>query len=113
MARKFWPDQDALGKRMKFMGADEVEKTPWTTIVGIVGDVRQMRLNEPPRQEMYFPTWQARDNWMVPRVLAIRTSGDPLRLAGAVRQAVWSVDKDQPVSNVMTYRPIPIATRGG
>jgi predicted permease len=102
MARKFWPDQDALGKRMKFLGADEVEKTPWTTIVGIVGDVRQMRLNEPPRQEMYFPIWQARDNWMVPRDLAIRTGGDPLSLAGAVRQAVWSVDKDQPVSNVMT-----------
>jgi ABC-type antimicrobial peptide transport system permease subunit len=61
-----------------------------------------MRLNEPPRQEMYFPYWQAKDNWMVSRDLEIRTSGDPLSLAGAVRQAVWSVDKDQPVSNVMT-----------
>src|ERR1039457_7012350 len=39
---------------------------------------------------------------MVPRDLAIRTAGDPLSLAGALRQAVWSVDKDQPVSNVMT-----------
>jgi ABC-type antimicrobial peptide transport system permease subunit len=39
---------------------------------------------------------------MVPRDLAIRTSGDPLSLAGAVRQAIWSIDKDQPVSSVMT-----------
>jgi len=77
-------------------------KTAWRTVVGIVGDVRQMRLNEPPRQEMYFPYWQAKDNWMVSRDLEIRTSGDPLSLAGAVRQAVWSVDKDQPASNVMT-----------
>jgi len=102
MARKFWPGQDPLGERMKFMGADEDDKTPWRTIVGIVGDVRQMRLNETPRQEMYFPFWQAKDNWMVPRDFAILTSGDPLSLAGAARQAVWSVDKDQPVSNVMT-----------
>ena len=100
MARKFWPDRDPLGKRFKF---DEPGGNgPWLRIVGIVGDVRQMRLNEPPRQEMYFPYWQAKDNWMVPRDLAIRTSGDPLSVAGAVRQAVWSVDKDQPVSNVMT-----------
>jgi putative ABC transport system permease protein len=100
MARKFWPDQDPLGKRFKF--EDPADKTPWITVAGIVGDVRQMRLNDPPRQEMYFPYWQAKDNWMVPRDLAIRTSGDALSLAGAVRQAVWSIDKDQPVSNVMT-----------
>jgi predicted permease len=104
MARKFWPNQDALGKRFKF--GDPGDKTPWLSIVGIVGDVRQMRLNEPPRQEMYFPYWQAKDNWMVPRDLAIRTSGDPLGLAGALRQAVWSVDKDQPVSNVMTLNDL-------
>jgi ABC-type antimicrobial peptide transport system permease subunit len=61
-----------------------------------------MRLNDPPRQEMYFPYWQAKDNWMVLRDLAIHTSGDPLSLAAATRQAVWSIDKDQPVSNVMT-----------
>jgi len=104
MARKFWPGyplgRDPLGKRMKFgLAGDSV---PWLRIVGVVGDVRQMRLNDPPRQEMYFPYWQAKDNWMVPRDLAIRTSGDPLSLAGAVRQAVWSIDKDQPVSNVVT-----------
>jgi ABC-type antimicrobial peptide transport system permease subunit len=51
---------------------------------------------------MYFPYWQAKDNWMVPRDLAMLTSGDPLSLAGAVRQAVSSIDHDQPVSNVMT-----------
>ena len=100
MARKFWPNQDPLDRRMKFgLPGDDV---PWIRIVGIVGDVRQMRLNDPPREEMYFPYWQAKDNWMVPRDLAIRTSGDPLSLAGAVRQAIWSIDKDQPVSSVMT-----------
>ena len=100
MARKFWPRQDPIGKRIKF--GDPQDKTPWCRIVGVVGDVRQMRLNEPPRQEMYYPYWQAKDNWMAPRDLTIRTSGDPLRLAGAMRQAVWSIDRDQPISYVMT-----------
>jgi putative ABC transport system permease protein len=100
MARKFWPNQDALGKRFKDAGPEE--NAPWVRIVGIIGDVRQMSLNEPPRQEMYFPYWQAKDNWMVPRDLVIRTKGDPQSLAGAARRAVWSIDRDQPVSNVMT-----------
>jgi putative ABC transport system permease protein len=100
MGRKFWPGQDPIGRRFK-MSSPEGD-APWVRVVGITGDVRQMSLNEPPRQEMYFPYWQAKDNWMVPRDLVIRTTGDPQSLAGAVRQAVWSIDRDQPVSNVMT-----------
>ena len=97
MARKFWPNQDAVGKRLKFE-----DKTPWRRVVGVVADVRQMRLSEPARQEMYFPCWQAKENWMVPRDMTVRSSADPLSLAAAVRQAVWSIDRDQPVSNIMT-----------
>ncbi len=100
MARKFWPGQDVVGKRLKF--GDGQDKTPWCRIVGVVGDVHQMRLSDPPRQEMYFPSWQAGDNWMVPRDLVIQAAGNPLGLAAAVRQAVWSIDRDQPVSLVMT-----------
>jgi predicted permease len=100
MARKFWPGQDPIGRRFKMSSPDG--NVPWVRIVGITGDVRQMSLSEPPRQEMYFPYWQAKDNWMVPRDLVIRTTGDPQSLAGAARQAVWSIDRDQPVSNVMT-----------
>ncbi len=100
MARTYWPNQDPVSKRFKFGSPDE--KMPWVRIVGVVGNVRQMALNEPPRQEMYFPYWQAEDNWMIPRDLVIRTSGDPMSLAGAVRQAVWSINPNQPVSNVMT-----------
>jgi putative ABC transport system permease protein len=99
MARKFWPHQDPLGKRFKFGGDNN---TPWIRIAGVVGNVRQMRLNEPPRQEMYFPYLQAENNWMVPRDLVVRTESDPASLASGIRQSVWSIDPDQPVSNVMT-----------
>jgi putative ABC transport system permease protein len=100
MARMFWPNQNPIGKRLQF--ANPPDKAPWCRIVGVVGDVRQMRLNQPARQEMYFPYLQAGYNWMVPRDLVIRTAGDPLSLAAAVRQAVWAIDRDQPVSDIQS-----------
>jgi ABC-type antimicrobial peptide transport system permease subunit len=51
---------------------------------------------------MYFPYWQAQGNYMVPTTLVIRTSGNPTSLASALRKAVWSVDPDQPVSEIIT-----------
>ncbi len=97
MAKKYWPNEDAVGRRFRFN-----DDRRWIQIVGIVGDVRQMGLNEPPRQEMYFPYWQAEQNWMVPRDLAIRTSVEPSSLVGAVKQAVASIDRDQPISDIKT-----------
>ena len=99
MARKFWPNQNPIGKRFQpSFGKD----TPYFTVVGVIGDVRQMRLSMLPREEMYFPYWQAKNNWMKPRDLVIRTSGDPLSLARAVRRAVWSIDPQQPLSDIAT-----------
>ncbi len=98
MARTFWPNQDPVGRRFQpGLGPG----TPWYRVVAIVGDVRQMALNQPPRQEMYFPMWQSKVNWMIPRDLVIRTAGDPLALAGAVQKAVWSINRNQPISKVM------------
>jgi ABC-type antimicrobial peptide transport system permease subunit len=59
-------------------------------------------LNEPSRQEMYFPDARSENNWMKLRDLVVRTKVDPESIAGAIRQAVWSVDRDQPVSDVMS-----------
>jgi predicted permease len=104
MARKFWPNEDALGKRV---GSDlGGGRARWVQIVGVVGDVRQMGLIAPPKEEMYFPYWQAEGNYMMPRALAVRTNGYPTSLLSAVRRAVWSVDPDQPLSNVMTMDDI-------
>jgi predicted permease len=96
MARQFWPDEDPIGKRFKL--GEVSDKTPWFTIVGVNRDVRQMGLDQPVKAEMSFPYWQAKDNWMVPQDLVLRMSGDPMKLAGAVRQAIWSIDRNQPVS---------------
>jgi putative ABC transport system permease protein len=95
MAKKFWPNEDPVGKRLQFGDAG-----PWIQIVGVVGDVRQMGLDEPPRQEMYYPYWQGANNWMVPRDLVMRSDGDPLALVGAVRKGIASIDRDQPISDI-------------
>src|SRR5260370_15978932 len=100
MARKYWSGDDPIGKHFKL--GDDSSPTPWITIVGIVGDIRQMSLDVPARPEMYFSYQQQAANFgfYTPRDLAVRVSGDPLSIARAVRKVVAEVDKDQPVSNV-------------
>jgi predicted permease len=99
MARAYWPNQDAIGEQFKFGPA--AAPAPWIRIVGLVGDVRQMGLDQPPRPEMYFPYRQARGNYMVMQDLVVRTSGTPTGLGDTLRRLVWSIDPNQPVSNVM------------
>jgi putative ABC transport system permease protein len=105
MARQYWPGESALGKRFK-VGSLE-DPVPWITIVGIVADIKEMGLEAPPKAAMFFPYRQLpRILWNMPRDLTVRTTGDPLSLVAAVREAVWSVDPAQPVSNVRTMEDI-------
>jgi putative ABC transport system permease protein len=104
MARDYWPNEDPIGRRFK-MG-DPGDGAAWLTIAGILRDMRSMGLDQPARPEMYFPLAQSAGNWMWPRDLVIRTDGNSVGLTNALRQAVWSVDKDQPVSNVATLDEI-------
>jgi putative ABC transport system permease protein len=105
MAREFWPDENALGKRFKQGGGNT--HAPWATIVGIVADLRQMGAEAPVKAEMYLPYRQAvQQYWYAPRDLVIRTSVEPLSLAGAVIGKVHEVDADQPVSNIRTMKDV-------
>ena len=99
MARTYWPNDDAIGKQFKFGTA--AAPIPWIQIVGVVGDVKQMGLDQPPRQEMYFPYRQARGNYMVMQDLVVRTSETLTGLGDTLRRLVWSIDPDQPVSNAV------------
>jgi putative ABC transport system permease protein len=99
MARRFWPDEDPIGKRIslqKSMGEDE---PPWREIVGVAGDVKHFGLDADVRPEMYAPDAQQP---LGANTIVIRTSNDPTAMIAAVRSEILSVDKDQPVSNVQT-----------
>ncbi|HET7697327.1 MAG TPA: ADOP family duplicated permease [Vicinamibacterales bacterium] len=82
---------------------------PWTPIVGVVGDVHTAALDVAPAPEFY----RFADGSNNPALmLAVRTSGDPLAVAAAVREAVWSVDRGVPIAELQTMRALVGTTLG-
>ena len=106
LARRFWPDTDPIGKRMK-LGGPQTE-TPWLTVIGVVGDVRQMNLDSAPEAEFFASANQRAFDYpfVWPAYLLVRTRVEPLTLAAAVRAAVWEVDPEQPVASVRSMQNV-------
>jgi putative ABC transport system permease protein len=104
MARRFWPGEDPIGKRITSGEPTSADPNDWLTVIGVVNDVRQFELNADPRPQMYLSYTQA--GFFAPRFLVVRTKGEPLSLASTVRAALWEIDKDQPVSNIRTMEDV-------
>ncbi len=90
MARRFWPDQDPIGKQIKVVEDEGVVGS----IVGVVGDTKQFALNDEPTSQLYAcysqqPVFFA--------TLVVRTLVEPMSVSEPVRQAIWRVDPDQPM----------------
>ena len=102
MAKTFWPQEDPLGKRIRQGGPDD----PWLTIAGVVGDIREFDPLTAPRPTMYFPITQFPDPGDILRDWVVRSVRDPLTVASSVRAAVWSLDKDLPVTRVRTMEEV-------
>ena len=100
LAKAHWPNGDAVGKRIRSSGP--IERAPWMQVVGIVQDVK-FDLNIPVTPDFFLPHEQ--DPWNA-MVLVARTTVDPLTTAGALRQQVWDIDKDQPVFDVKTMKEV-------
>ena len=105
LARKHWPNEEPVGKRVTF---DDLEKNPyWRTIVGVIADVKQHSWSDDPDNEIYVPFQQsgfAKDaaGHFSAMTLVARTAINPLGLVGAVQEAVWSLNRSAPVSSVTT-----------
>jgi putative ABC transport system permease protein len=97
MARRYWPNEDPIGRRFKYGGGDG--SSPWMTIVGVVGDMRRTGLDAPVRYETFLPLAQSGNGGMT---LVVRTAREPATFATAVRGAVRAIDPDQPVYDVQT-----------
>ncbi|MGA7155423.1 MAG: ABC transporter permease [Acidobacteriaceae bacterium] len=102
MAQQYWPNNDAIGKRFRF----DQSSSPWIRVIGVVGDVHYADAETPAHAEMYFSYEQNLDipGYFHPHDLAIRVAGDPIAYANTVEHAVWSVDPEQPVSDVQSMR---------
>jgi predicted permease len=105
MAEQLWPGQDPIGRRIRTGGFDVRADTPWMTVIGVTGRVKQYTLDGPePRMALYYSHKQrpARNLSVVVRA----STADPAALTPALRQAVKAVDPDLPIYGVK-----PMATR--
>jgi putative ABC transport system permease protein len=99
MVKRWWKDESPIGKHIKLGPADS--KNPWLTIVGVVGDVTHNPYDRELRRVIYVPYQQASALSMD---IGVRTAGDPLRLAPAITAAVHAVDREQPITDMLTMQ---------
>ena len=101
MARREWPDQDAVGQRFKLGGV--ASDAPWLTVVGVFEDIRQFGLNNDPPPLFYRPYPQA--GWPFMTVV-VRTATAPATFATAVRESLARIESEQPVSGIRTMEEV-------
>ena len=105
LARREFGGSDPLGQRICLRCNEAGPDQPWSTIVGVVADVKQSSLSIGEEDAFYLPSaqWYWADNTMS---LVVRTHGDAATLAPSIKNAVWSVDKDVPVVRVATMESL-------
>jgi putative ABC transport system permease protein len=91
---RYWPDESALGKRILFGGRTPAE------VVGVVGDVRDQRLEEPAEPRMYLPPARGA------MTMTVRTTVDPLSVVAAIRSAIAELDGDLPMGKIQTLERV-------
>jgi predicted permease len=94
--RKYYRGQNPIGKRLSF--SDQPKESDYISIVGVVGHTMHEALDAKPRIQLYLSYAQTPNRSSMS--VAVRTTGDPLLMARPVREAIHSVDKDMPLSNV-------------
>ena len=92
MARALWPDEDPIGRQVRFGDAHTV-----CTVAGVVSDVKMYYARERPRRQMYVSLAQFPSTTLG---FVARTKGENATMATAIRDAIWGVDRDQPISSV-------------
>jgi predicted permease len=104
-ARRYWPGQEALGRRLKLDRRDG-----WITLVGVVADVQYHWITRTPPPVLYLPY---RQEPQLSSAIALRTTGNPMSFAPAVRARLAAIDPNQPVYYVMTLRQLIAASTVG
>jgi len=95
--KRYFPNDDPIGKR--FTLGDGGPNAQWMSIVGVVRDTKRQGVDQPVRIESWMPLAQMPARSMD---VVIRTTGDPLALGNAAREAVWSLDRDLPIPRIQT-----------
>ena len=102
LVREYFQNEDPLGKRVRWARNPQVE---WITIVGVVGDVKHFGLDLPEQPALYTPYTQI-SPWKRWMSIAARTQGDAAGTAQALKQEIWKVDSQLPVTKVETMSEV-------
>jgi putative ABC transport system permease protein len=103
-ANRHYPGRSPLGERLKFERLNE--KGYWYTIIGVIKEIRERGIAEDPRPAIYRVHEQADQTNDLPSGIVVRTAVEPASTISAVRQAIWSVDKNQPLARIRTMEDI-------
>jgi putative ABC transport system permease protein len=104
MARRFWPNDSPIGKRFRLSG-DTPED--WQTVVGVVGDIKEFDSNNKPSAlQCFTPMTAGRTTYNLWVSLLVRTAGNSSEEIKAIKEAVWSQDKEIPIDKIATYEQI-------
>jgi putative ABC transport system permease protein len=104
LARREWPNRSAIGQQIRFIDTDR-----WFTVVGVARDAKHFGPAEDRRPQAYLPYMQ---NPQIFTSVVVRATGDPLKLGTLVRDAIWRVDRDQPVWRIRTMDAIVSSALG-
>jgi putative ABC transport system permease protein len=114
--RQFFPNEDPVGKSIRmqppvdlmpaeFRGPERLARL--RTIVGVIADMKDTAVNQPALPTVFAPYAQYKnEGWSSAMVLTVRTTGEPLALAGAVRDRIHSLYPDQPVSDIASMEQL-------
>jgi predicted permease len=110
MAHRYWPGEDAVGKRIKLGPAEA--NVPWISVVGVVKQVKQEDWAEDSRFEVYLPYFQSQRYLSDPAsfysylTLVMRTDSDPASIAASSRREVWNLEPSATISDVETMEEV-------
>src|ERR1043166_3532014 len=106
LVKQFFPNEDPLGKRIRFARDPAIH---WITVVGVVGDVKHFGLDLPEQPALYTPYTQI-NPWKRWMTVVARTQSNPESMAQAVKQQIWKIDSQLPITKVKSMNDVAAAS---
>jgi putative ABC transport system permease protein len=105
-ARTYWPDRDPIGRRLSIRSSRGAANPPWSTVVGVIRDIKSDGLDQSGAPHIYQPIYQSRGSRALSLSVTVRTSLSATSLEPQIRREIQAVDPDLPVFNVRTMNEV-------
>jgi predicted lysophospholipase L1 biosynthesis ABC-type transport system permease subunit len=106
MAERYWPGENAVGKRVTLDNPSSSKQPNWLTVVGVTRNAVQTDWAAHPEEELFLPYLQHPERMGHYITLVARTKGDPAAMAPAIESAIWQIDRNVTISEVQTMQAV-------